>query len=165
MDFFGDLKDRAVLVTGASSGFGAHFASLLARCGARLAIAARRVDQLEALDGTPRRGFAGTWINLGGAVTIEAGPKGLEISVSASDGAVGRWLCDFAGVGRMSGATLVAEEAPGSNDYEGWKLTIVRDGQALRVTSERPAGFDGAPPFCGAHGAVDGVYIAARNPN
>ena len=38
-----------MLVTGASSGLGSHFARLAARCGARVVIAARRKDKLEAL--------------------------------------------------------------------------------------------------------------------
>lgn len=44
-----DLTGRCALVTGASSGLGAHFSSVLARAGARVALAARRADRLEAL--------------------------------------------------------------------------------------------------------------------
>ena len=43
------LEGRAALVTGASSGLGRHFARTLARAGARVAVAARRVDRLEEL--------------------------------------------------------------------------------------------------------------------
>ena len=42
-----DLDGKAALVTGASSGLGRHFAGVLARAGARVALAARRVDSLE----------------------------------------------------------------------------------------------------------------------
>lgn len=41
------LDNKTVLITGASSGFGAHFAEVLARAGADLVLAARRVDKLE----------------------------------------------------------------------------------------------------------------------
>lgn len=43
------LSGRIALITGASSGFGAHFAHLLVREGARVVIGARRVDRIAAL--------------------------------------------------------------------------------------------------------------------
>jgi len=44
-----DLTGQVALVTGASSGLGYRFAKVLAAVGAKVAIAARRVDKLEAL--------------------------------------------------------------------------------------------------------------------
>ncbi|MCM8737921.1 glucose 1-dehydrogenase [Azospirillum sp. A1-3] len=41
-----DLTGKTALVTGASSGLGRHFASVLAKAGARVALAARRTDAL-----------------------------------------------------------------------------------------------------------------------
>lgn len=43
------LAGKTAVVTGASSGLGRHFAGVLARAGARVALAARRVDRLETL--------------------------------------------------------------------------------------------------------------------
>ena len=43
------MKDRHALVTGASGGLGEHFARLLARFGAAVTVAARRVDRLASL--------------------------------------------------------------------------------------------------------------------
>ena len=44
-----DLTGQVALVTGASSGLGVRFAKTLARCGAKVALTARRLDRLEAL--------------------------------------------------------------------------------------------------------------------
>ena len=44
-----DLTGKIALVTGASSGLGVQFAEALGEQGAKLAIAARRLDRLEAL--------------------------------------------------------------------------------------------------------------------
>ena len=43
------LEGQVAVITGASGGLGAHFARLLAREGAAVAITARRVDQIESL--------------------------------------------------------------------------------------------------------------------
>lgn len=45
----GQLAGRTVLITGASSGLGAHFARLAAAAGARVALGARRLNRVEAL--------------------------------------------------------------------------------------------------------------------
>jgi NAD(P)-dependent dehydrogenase (short-subunit alcohol dehydrogenase family) len=47
MDF--DLKGRVAFVTGATSGLGVHFARVLAKAGAAVAVSGRRVDRLEEL--------------------------------------------------------------------------------------------------------------------
>jgi NAD(P)-dependent dehydrogenase (short-subunit alcohol dehydrogenase family) len=49
MDLGTLLEGQRVLVTGASSGLGQHFARLFAGCGAHVLIAARRKEKLEAL--------------------------------------------------------------------------------------------------------------------
>lgn len=49
MDALLNLEGQAAIVTGASSGLGRHFALTLARAGAKVALAARRVEKLEEL--------------------------------------------------------------------------------------------------------------------
>jgi NAD(P)-dependent dehydrogenase (short-subunit alcohol dehydrogenase family) len=50
------LAGKAALVTGASSGFGRHFARVLCAAGAKVALAARRLEVLERLAGEIRDG-------------------------------------------------------------------------------------------------------------
>jgi NAD(P)-dependent dehydrogenase (short-subunit alcohol dehydrogenase family) len=50
------LAGKAALVTGASSGFGRHFARVLAEAGAKVALAARRIDALEKIAAEIRAG-------------------------------------------------------------------------------------------------------------
>jgi NAD(P)-dependent dehydrogenase (short-subunit alcohol dehydrogenase family) len=49
VNFGTDLKGQVALVTGASAGLGVRFAKVLAQCGAKVAITARRMEKLEAL--------------------------------------------------------------------------------------------------------------------
>jgi len=42
-----DLSGKTALITGASSGFGRHFATVLANAGARVVLAARRTDRID----------------------------------------------------------------------------------------------------------------------
>ena len=44
-----DLEGKTAFITGASGGFGAHFATLLAGCGCKVAIGARRLTALDAV--------------------------------------------------------------------------------------------------------------------
>lgn len=53
-----DLTGRTVLVTGASSGLGARFATVLAGSGANVVLAARRIDKLQQLRVELERGGA-----------------------------------------------------------------------------------------------------------
>lgn len=59
------IRGRKVLVTGASSGLGVHFAQLLASQGAHVFAAARRTDRVQALcDGLRDQGYQATPLEL-----------------------------------------------------------------------------------------------------
>lgn len=74
MSFELSLSGRTVLVTGASSGLGRRFARVCSQAGARIAVAARRIDRLEALVGEIRAG-GGEAVAVALDVTDEASVK------------------------------------------------------------------------------------------
>src|SRR4051812_35033583 len=63
-----DISGQVVLVTGASSGIGRHFAEVLAAAGAKVAAVARRTERLEKL-AREVEGNGGTCLPLAGDVT------------------------------------------------------------------------------------------------
>ncbi|WP_321343044.1 SDR family NAD(P)-dependent oxidoreductase [Breoghania sp.] len=75
MDLGARLEGRRILITGASSGLGAHFARLCAQNGARVAIAARRADRLQALIGELREAGAEDAVSLPLDVSDEVAVK------------------------------------------------------------------------------------------
>jgi NAD(P)-dependent dehydrogenase (short-subunit alcohol dehydrogenase family) len=79
------LAGETALVTGASSGLGEHFAGVLARAGARVAIAARRRDRLEALG--RRIGDAG---GTAAPIVLDVtDPASVKACFEAAEGALG----------------------------------------------------------------------------
>ena len=82
MDRF-SLRGRLALVTGASSGLGTHFAQVLAARGARVALAARRIDKL--------RGIVDAITATGGQARAFALDVTDADSVRACLDAVGEW--------------------------------------------------------------------------
>ena len=90
-DLAAGLDGRVALVTGASGGLGAHFAAVLARAGARVAVAARRVEGCAAVCDAVR------------AAGGEAEPFALDVadgaSVRAAVAAVAGADLDLVGIG------------------------------------------------------------------
>jgi NAD(P)-dependent dehydrogenase (short-subunit alcohol dehydrogenase family) len=70
---FADLQGKTALITGASGGLGRHFASVLAAHGVRVAVAARRKRELEAV--------AAELSGKGGGVVV---PVALDVTDAAS---------------------------------------------------------------------------------
>jgi len=85
MDLGASIRGRHVLVTGASSGLGRHFALLCARHGAAVTVAARRRDRLERLVADLRAA---------GAARAQA--LDLNVADEGSVGALFEALCDDA---------------------------------------------------------------------
>lgn len=104
---FEDLKGKRVLVTGASSGLGAHFARLLAGNGAVVAAAARRTERLQDLahecQGLPGKVLP-LALDVSSVAAIEAGLAEAARLLGGLD-----VLVNNAGVGETEAALSVSE--------------------------------------------------------
>lgn len=140
MSYVIDLRGRTALVTGASSGFGVHFAKVLSDAGASVALAARRKDKIDELareinDGggsavavemdvtdpsSVEAGFAAVADTLGDADIIVnnagvANPAGfLELTEEDWDLVMGANFKGVRLVAREAARRLIAERKPGS---------------------------------------------------
>jgi NAD(P)-dependent dehydrogenase (short-subunit alcohol dehydrogenase family) len=88
MDLGASLRNKHVLVTGASSGLGAHFARVLAGCGAKVTVAARRRDRLEALVGEIGKSAAGAIavdLDVADEASVESALDGAEKALGPPD--------------------------------------------------------------------------------
>lgn len=59
-----DVKDKYILITGASSGLGHHIAELFAKAGANIVICARRLERLKELESHIKMNMAYKFIPL-----------------------------------------------------------------------------------------------------
>ena len=123
-----EVRGRTALITGASGGLGRHFASTLARHGARVLLAARRTEHLAEVESSIRsEGGEAQWVHLDvtesasvagafdaaeaafGTVTILVNNAGVAIAKPALALEVSQW--DQVVDTNLKGAWLVATEA------------------------------------------------------
>ena len=83
-----EMSGRRVLVTGASSGIGAHFARMLAGRGARVAAAARRRDALDALAAESDDAIVAVPLDAADPESVRAGVAAAAEALGGLDGAV-----------------------------------------------------------------------------
>jgi len=103
------LAGKAALVTGASSGFGRHFARVLAGAGAKVALAARRIDALERLAAEIRAGGG----EAAACVMDVTDRASVALAIRAAEAALGPLsiLVNNAGIPSNSYFTATSEEA------------------------------------------------------
>lgn len=104
------LDGRRALVTGASSGFGAHFAQLLSEAGAEVVLAARRIDKLQSLQDS--------LIAKGGKASAVALDVSSKASVQACFDQVG--ICDIV----INNAGITVTRALLDQTEEDWDSVI-----------------------------------------
>ena len=133
-----DLSGRTALVTGASSGLGRHFARTLAAHGAAVALAARRIERLEALASEIRDAGRTAYpvrMDVTDAGSVAAGLDAVQSALGVPD-----ILVNNSGIARPASILDVTEEdwagVVGTNLEGAWR---VAQGTARRmVDAERP---------------------------
>lgn len=135
---FDDLGGKRVLVTGASSGLGAHFARLLAGEGAQVAAAARRIDRLEQLArdcaGLPGR-ILPLALDVGSVAAIETGIAEAATALGGLD-----VLINNAGVAESERALAVTEAQWDAQLDVNLKGCFFCAQAVARVMAEQPQG-------------------------
>ncbi len=124
-----DLHNEVALVTGASSGLGAHFAQVLAANGAAVVLVARRADRLAAVTGMIAK--AG-----GKAIAVEADVRDRDATRAAFDAAESAFgtvsiLVNNAGVAHAGRAVELGEEE--------WRRVLSTDLDAVFFWSQEAA--------------------------
>ena len=109
---FPDLAGKVILVTGASSGIGAATALALGRAGARVALAARRLDSLEAL-AAQIRDAGGEALTVQTDVTVESQVRD---AVAATVARFGRLDGAFNNAGALGAAAPLHESTTDNFD-------------------------------------------------
>lgn len=169
-----DLSNRTVLITGASSGFGAATAVAFARTGARLLLGARRTDRLDAVAEACRQA--------GGS----AGFHALDVGSTTSVETFAAWVRD-----RTSSVDILINNAGGAHGLEpvaegrdaDWEamvqsnlLGLLRMTRAILPLMPRDAGaslinigsiaghtaYEGGAAYCGVKAAERSITQALR---
>jgi NAD(P)-dependent dehydrogenase (short-subunit alcohol dehydrogenase family) len=103
-----DMSGKVAMVTGASSGFGVHFAKIMAARGAKVVVAARRVERLEALV-AEIKADGGEALAVAMDVTDSASIIAAFDQAEAAFGTV-TMLANNAGVAQVSSALKIGED-------------------------------------------------------
>jgi NAD(P)-dependent dehydrogenase (short-subunit alcohol dehydrogenase family) len=152
-----NLAGRTCLITGASSGFGAHFARLAADAGARVVLGARRVERIEALAG----GLGPQALAVAMDVTDEASVRAAYDAAEAAFGTVDSIVAN-AGVsvpGRSTDIAVEALRAVLETNVLGVMLTAREGARRLIAAGSRETG-RGRILLVGSMGAE--TYIAGE---
>jgi NAD(P)-dependent dehydrogenase (short-subunit alcohol dehydrogenase family) len=157
-----DLSGKAAIVTGASSGLGRHFALVLARAGAKVGLAARRLDalaevarEIEAFDGraiplaldvtdgdSVRAAVAAAETELG-PLSVLVNNAGIAVTKPSLELEEAEW--DRVTGTNLKGAWLVAQEVARHMERLGHGGSIINIASILGL-----AGMGQVAPYCAA---------------
>lgn len=161
------LAGRTALVTGASSGLGAHFARLYAQAGARVVIGARRVERVQALaDDLNAAGHQALAVALD--VTIEASLIAAYDAAEASFGTVDTIVANAgtSAAGRATDVPFADLSAMVAANFTGVYLTAREGAKRLIAAGSRETGKGRiillGSITAGLTGQGDSAYAAAK---
>ena len=154
------LDGRIALVTGASSGFGAHFSRVLAQAGARVVVAARRVERLQAM-------VAEISDDGGEALAVPMDVNNAASVTAAFEQAESHWgvvdlLVNNAGVAAPSKFLKTTEEqwsfVVDTNLQAVWRVS--REAAARMVKAEKTGSIVNIASILGLHPGLDNTLYA-----
>src|ERR1041384_6680216 len=177
-----DLRNKWVLITGASSGFGAAAATVFGAVGAKLLLGARRVDRLETVAAEAKRGGGGQAhvhaLDVGKTASVEAFVSWARGKIADGQSSIAKLHVLINNAGGALGLDTVAEGR--DEDWEGMMqsnvLGVLRmtraalpllphdDGASIiNVGSHADrAPYDGGSAYCGAKAAAAQITRVLR---
>ena len=135
------LKGRTVLITGASSGFGAHFSRIVADAGGRVVLAARRVDRIAALrDELAASGAEAVAVAMD--VTDEASVRAAYDAAGARFGTIDTIIANagVSGPGRSTDVPVAALRGVLDTNVLGLFLTVREGARRMIAAGSRETG-------------------------
>ena len=170
MTIAANLSGRTALITGASSGLGAHFARLLAANGARVALGARRRERLEALAGEIGDRAAAVTMDVAQEADVVAGFDAAQDAFGPVDTVIANAGVDGAGMAidmpedeiertlaiNLKGAILTAREGAKrmiAGEVSGGRIVLIAS-----ITA-----FEASPGLVAYAASKAGVVQAARS--
>ena len=132
------LDGRVALITGSSSGFGAHFARLYAKAGAKVVLGARRVERVEALAAEIGADALAVSLDVGDEVSTVAAYDAAEARFGTIDTIVAN-----AGMSHAGRATEVSVEGLRQlidANFLGAYLTLREGAKRLMAAGSRESG-------------------------
>ncbi|MBS0474407.1 MAG: SDR family NAD(P)-dependent oxidoreductase [Proteobacteria bacterium] len=134
----GKLDGRIVMVTGASSGFGAHFARLLVGEGARVVLGARRIDRIAALAGELGQAALAVAMDVTDEASIVAAYDAAEAAFGTVDTVIAN--AGIAIEGRSTELDVASVESVVATNFTGLYLTAREGAKRMIAAGFRESG-------------------------